>query len=238
MSASKHLIVGLGNPGEKHRYTRHNIAWLVLDALSDRAGWKGGGKERDAAKVHAGRVFGLDLVVAKPLTFMNESGLSVKKLLAAERVPLERLLIVVDDFSLPFGALRFREGGSAGGHNGLKSIIEELGTDRFPRLRVGIGDPGGPGTAHRHVLGEFDAAERLRLPELCALASEAIESWARLGLNKAATAHNRSELPAPVPGSEADPANLPKPGEIDGPAGADGIRHTKHGWRKPLDPDR
>lgn len=238
MSTSKHLVVGLGNPGEKYRYTRHNVAWLALDALSDRAGWKGGGKERDAAKVHAGHVFGVDLVVAKPLTFMNESGTAVKKLLASERVTLDRLLVVVDDFSIPFGALRFREGGSAGGHNGLASIIEELGTDRFPRLRVGIGDPGGPGTAQRHVLGEFDAAEKLRLPELCALVSEAIESWAQVGLNKAATAHNRNELPAPAPGSAADPANLPKAGEVDGPVGSDGIRRTQHGWRKPLDPDR
>lgn len=236
MTTTKRLIVGLGNPGEKHRITRHNVAWLVLDTLSDRVGWKGGGKERDASKVHAGYVLGLDLVVAKPLTYMNESGIAVKKLLASERVPLEQLLVVVDDFSLPFGALRFREGGSAGGHNGLKSIIGELGTEKFPRLRIGIGDPGGPGTAHRHVLGEFDAAEQRRLPELCALASEAIESWAHSGLNKAATTHNRSELPTSV--TEEDQANAPAPGEIDGPVGPDGIRRTKHGWRKPLDPDR
>ena len=86
------------------------------------------------------------------------------------------------------------------------------------------------------MLGEFDAAEQRRLPELCALASEAIESWARSGLNKAATAHNRSELPTSV--TEEDQANAPAPGEIDGPVGPDGIRRTKHGWRKPLDPDR
>ena len=177
-------------------------------------------------------------MVAKPLTYMNESGSAVKRLLASEHVALERLLVVVDDFSIPFGALRFREGGSAGGHNGIASIIAELGTERFPRLRIGIGDPGGPGTAQRHVLGEFDAAQRVRLPELCLQASEAIEAWARDGLNKAATAHNRNELPAPEPGSAADPANLPKAGDVDGPVGPDGIRRTQHGWRKPLDPDR
>lgn len=110
MSQDRRLVVGLGNPGDKYRYTRHNIAWLVLDAFADRVNWRGGGKRRDAAMVHAGRVLGLDLVMAKPDTFMNESGIAVRKLLAAERVPLTALLVVVDDFSLPFGTLRFREG--------------------------------------------------------------------------------------------------------------------------------
>ena len=197
MSQDRRLVVGLGNPGDKYRYTRHNIAWLVLDAFANRVNWRGGGKRRDAAMVHAGRVLGLDLVMAKPDTFMNESGIAVRKLLAAERVPLTALLVVVDDFSLPFGTLRFREGGSAGGHNGLTSITDELGTDKYPRLRVGIGDPRESGTAHQHVLGEFTAAERLRLPEIDAAAGEAIEMWARSGLNKAATAFNGWALPSP-----------------------------------------
>jgi len=213
MSQDRRLVVGLGNPGDKYRYTRHNIAWLVLDAFADRVNWRGGGKRRDAAMVHAGRVLGLDLVMAKPDTFMNESGIAVRKLLAAERVPLTALLVVVDDFSLPFGTLRFREGGSAGGHNGLTSITDELGTDKYPRLRVGIGD--------------VEVAT-----------GEAIEMWARSGLNKAATAFNGWALPEPEAGSAADPANLPKPGEIDGPAGADGIRKTAHGWRKLLGRDK
>ena len=110
MSQERRLVVGLGNPGEKHRHTRHNIAWLVLDAFANRVNWRGGGKRRDAAMVHAGRVLGLDLVMAKPETFMNESGIAVRKLLAAERVPLTALLVVVDDFSLPFGTLRFQIG--------------------------------------------------------------------------------------------------------------------------------
>ena len=172
MSTDRHLVVGLGNPGEKYHFTRHNIAWLVLDAFADRVNWRGGGKRRDAAMVHAGRVLGLDLVMAKPETFMNESGIAVRKLLAAERVPLTALLVVVDDFSLPFGTLRFREGGSAGGHNGLTSINNELGTDRYPRLRIGIGDPRQSGTAEQHVLGGFTAAERLRLPEVEVAAGE------------------------------------------------------------------
>jgi PTH1 family peptidyl-tRNA hydrolase len=234
MSVDRRLIVGLGNPGEKYRYTRHNIAWLILDAFADRVKWRGGGKERDAAMVHAGRVLGLDLVVAKPTTFMNESGIAVRKLLAADRVSIDHLLVVVDDFSLPFGALRFRESGSDGGHNGLASIEAEMQTDRYPRLRVGIGDPSGSGGAQQHVLNEFSAAERLRIPEISAAAGEAIESWARLGLNKAATAFSNWKLAEPEAGSASDPANLPKAGEVDGPAGSDGIRKTAHGWRKPL----
>jgi peptidyl-tRNA hydrolase len=158
----------------------------------------------------------------------------VRKLLAAERVPLTALLVVVDDFSLPFGTLRFREGGSAGGHNGLTSIAEELGTDKYPRLRVGIGDPRQSGTAQQHVLGEFTAAERLRLPEIERAAGEAIEMWARSGLNKAATAFNSWTLPEPEVGSAADPALQPKAGEVGGPPGVDGIRRTLHGWRKAL----
>ncbi len=234
MSVDRRLVVGLGNPGEKYRYTRHNIAWLILDAFADRVNWRGGGKMRDAAAVHAGRVLGLDLVMAKPTTFMNESGIAVRKLLAAERVTAEQLLVVVDDFSLPFGALRFRERGSDGGHNGLASIEAELGSDQYPRLRVGIGDPTGSGGAHEHVLSEFSVAERLRLAEINAAAGEAIETWARSGLNKAATAFNNWKLAEPEIGSAADPANLPSAGEVDGPPGSDGIRKTAHGWRKPL----
>lgn len=117
------VIVGLGNPGERYAGTRHNIGWLVLDRLAVRAGWSGRGRQRDASSVAQGRVrdLDLDLVLAKPLTYMNESGIAVRKLLARERVPLVDLLVVADDFALPFGKLRFRESGSHGGHNGLRS---------------------------------------------------------------------------------------------------------------------
>jgi PTH1 family peptidyl-tRNA hydrolase len=234
MSADRHLVVGLGNPGEKYRFTRHNIAWLVLDAFAARVNWRGGGKGRDAAMVHAGRVLGLDFVVAKPTTFMNESGIAVRKLLASERVPLEQLLVVVDDFSLPFGALRLREGGSSGGHNGLASIAGELDTEKFPRLRIGIGDPTESGSAHQHVLGEFSLAERALLPQVAAAAGEAIEAWARDGLNKSATAFNGWAPTVETPGDGAAATPAPAAGEVDGPVGSDGIRKTTHGWRKPL----
>ncbi len=152
------LIVGLGNPGNQYAETRHNIGWMVLDRLADRAGRTGRGRQRDASATMELRFKGLDLLLAKPQTYMNDSGIAVRKLLARDRVPLVDLLVVADDFALPFGKLRFREGGSHGGHNGLRSIIDELGTEKVARLRVGIGEPGRG--AIDHVLSTFQADER------------------------------------------------------------------------------
>ncbi|HSG85257.1 MAG TPA: aminoacyl-tRNA hydrolase [Candidatus Limnocylindrales bacterium] len=218
------LVVGLGNPGGQYAGTRHNIGWMVLDRLADRAGWTGRGRDRDAASSVRGRHAGLDLVLAKPLTYMNDSGLAVRKLLARERAPLADLLVVADDFALPFGRLRFREGGGAGGHNGLRSIIEELGTEKFSRLRVGIGEP--TRDAVDHVLSRFGPEEQLRLDELLDASADAVEAWAREGTNKAANRFNAFQL------RPADPDRLAPPGEIDGPPDADGIRRTRTGWRK------
>ena len=142
------IVVGLGNPGSQYAQTRHNVGWMVLDRLADRAGWSGRGRQRDASNVVMGRYRGLDVTLVKPLTYMNDSGLAVRKVLARDRAPLSDLLIVADDFALPFGKLRMREAGSHGGHNGLRSIVEELGTEKFNRLRVGIGDPNRRGADH------------------------------------------------------------------------------------------
>ena len=108
------VVVGLGNPGSQYAETRHNVGWLVVDRLADRAGWTGKGRQRDASNVAMGRYRGLDLTLVKPLTYMNDSGLAVRKVLAREHAPLADLLVVADDFALPFGKLRFREGGGAG----------------------------------------------------------------------------------------------------------------------------
>ena len=136
------IVIGLGNPGEQYAKTRHNIGWMVLDRLADRAGWSGRGRNKDAAAIVGGRFHGLDLLLVKPMTFMNDSGIAVRKVIARERAPLPEMLVVCDDFALPFGKLRFREGGGPGGHNGLRSIIDELASEGFSRLRVGIGEPG------------------------------------------------------------------------------------------------
>jgi PTH1 family peptidyl-tRNA hydrolase len=218
------IVVGLGNPGQQYAQTRHNIGWMVLDRLADRAGWSGRARNRDAAATVGGRYKGLDLLLTKPMTFMNDSGIAVRKILARERAPLPEMLVVVDDFSLPFGKLRFREGGGPGGHNGLRSIIDELGSESFSRLRVGIGEPGSGFVDH--VLSAFEPGERLRLDELLDAAADAVEAWARDGLNKAANRFNAFEL------RPADADLLAAPGEVGGPAGADGIRRTKTGWRR------
>ncbi len=218
------LVVGLGNPGGQYAETRHNIGWMVLDRVADRAGWSGRGRTRDASAIAQGQFHGLDLILAKPLTFMNDSGLAVRKLLAREHAPLPDLLIVCDDFNLPFGKLRFREGGGPGGHNGLRSIIDELGSEKFSRLRVGIGAPGRGFIDH--VLSRFEPDERQRLEELLDAAADAVEAWAREGTNRAANRFNKYEL-RPADAERTAPA-----GEIEGPPGPDGIRRTRTGWRK------
>ena len=220
------IVVGLGNPGEQYRQTRHNIGWMVLDRLADRAGWSGKGRTRDASSIAMGRLHGMDMTLVKPLTWMNDSGLAVRKVLAREHAPLGELLIVTDDFALPFGKLRFREGGGPGGHNGLRSIIGELESEAFSRLRVGIGAP--DGRFVDHVLTKFEPDERQRLDELLDAAADAVEAWAREGTNKAATRFNAFDL------RPADEDRLAAPGEVEGPPGPDGIRRTKTGWRRVL----
>ena len=220
------IVVGLGNPGDQYARTRHNIGWMVVDRIADRAGWSGRGRTRDAAAVVQGRFHGLDLVLVKPLTYMNLSGTAVRKVLARERAPLSDLLVVTDDFALPFGKMRFRESGSAGGHNGLTSIIEEMGTEKFNRLRVGIGDPARG--AVDHVLGRFDVSEQARLDELLDAGVDAVEAWARDGVSKAANRYNAFTL------RPADETRVAPAGDVDGPPGPDGIRRTKTGWRRVL----
>jgi PTH1 family peptidyl-tRNA hydrolase len=223
------IVVGLGNPGSQYARTRHNVGWMVLDKIADRAGWSGKGRTRDASSVVQGRFRGLDLILVKPLTFMNDSGLAVRKVLAREHAPLVDLLVVADDFALPFGKLRFREGGSAGGHNGLRSIIDELSNEQISRLRVGIGDP--EHGALDHVLSAFSRDEQARMDELLEAAADGVEAWAREGTNKAASRFNSFQL------RPADAERQAAPGEVDGPPGEDGVRRTKTGWRKPRPAD-
>ncbi len=218
------VIVGLGNPGEQYAKTRHNVGWMVLERIAERAGWAGRGRTRDASSVVQGRYRGLDLALAKPLTFMNDSGIAVRKVIARERAPLHEVLVVTDDFSLPFGKMRFREGGSHGGHNGLRSIVDELHTEAFPRLRIGIGEPGRD--AVDHVLSVFRPEERQRLDELLDAAADAAEAWAREGVSRAANRFNAFQL------RPADDALTAAPGEVDGPPGPDGVRRTRTGWRR------
>ncbi len=228
------LVVGLGNPGSQYAGTRHNVGWMVLDRLADRAGKAGRGRHRDAAESIQVRYRGLELTLAKPLTYMNDSGVAVRKLLARERVPLVDLLVVTDDFALPFGKLRFREGGSHGGHNGLRSVIGELGTEKASRLRMGIGDPARG--AVDHVLSTFGADEKARLPILLDAAAEAVEAWAREGRRRPPTDGTASGCRRRPPGTRRTRA-MPtgrEGGRGGWTANSDGVRRTKTGWRRIL----
>ncbi len=197
------VVIGLGNPGSQYERTRHNVGWLVLDRLAERAGLAGRHKAKDAAVTVRGRHRGIDLVLVKPTTYMNLSGVAVRKVLARERVPLSDMLIVVDDFDLPFGRLRMRAEGSAGTHNGLRSIVAEMGTQKWARLRVGIGvgTEGHGGSAKEHVLTTFTTEEMRALPEVLDAAADAVEVWATDGPARAADRFNAGGCPIPRPGA-------------------------------------
>jgi PTH1 family peptidyl-tRNA hydrolase len=205
----KRIVVGLGNPGSRYERTRHNIGWMVLDRLADRHGVAGRARERDAAATVRARLGDDELLLVKPLTYMNASGDAVRRVLARERVPLGQVLVVVDDMDLPFGRLRLKARGSAGGHNGLRSIIGEMGTDTFSRLRVGIGAP--KRGAIDHVLGDFEHAEQSQLEEVLAAAADAVDAWATRGVSAAADGWNGWRL-------EASPEREPRDPGAGGPA--------------------
>ncbi len=240
------VVIGLGNPGSQYIRTRHNIGWMVLDRLADRAGLSGRQKSRDASVTVRGRYRDIDLALVKPTTFMNLSGVAVRKVLARDHVPLEDMLVVVDDFDLPLGRLRLREEGSAGTHNGLRSIVAEMGTQKFPRLRVGIGGHGG--SAIDHVLSAFTADEQADLDRVLDAAADAVESWARDGGARAANRWNAWRLPEPTDESAtgttagASVENADEQAAAPGSVGstvpdAEGILRTRTGWRRVLRTD-
>jgi PTH1 family peptidyl-tRNA hydrolase len=153
----KYLIVGLGNIGSKYENTRHNIGFKTLDAFAKASNvFFEPNRLADTASV---KFKGRSLLLVKPTTFMNLSGKAVNYWLQAEKIPLERLLIITDDIALPFGALRLKGKGSDGGHNGLKNIQEVLGTQNYPRLRFGVGNEFSKGKQVDYVLGEWSPEE-------------------------------------------------------------------------------
>lgn len=182
------LVVGLGNPGARYRDTRHNLGFMVLDVLAGRFG-TALDREKHQALVAEAAVGGVRLMLMKPLTYMNLSGASVAAA-ARNRVPDPGdILVVVDDVNLALGRLRLRAGGSAGGHNGLKSIIERLGSDGFHRLRLGVG-PNGGGDLVNHVLGRFRPEEREAVNGMVDRAADAVETWIADGIEAAMSRHN------------------------------------------------
>jgi peptidyl-tRNA hydrolase, PTH1 family len=185
----KYLIVGLGNPGPEYADTRHNIGFQVLDALAGVSNTVfSPARYGDLGEIrHKGRTF----ILIKPATFMNLSGKAVRYWMDQENIPAERLLVVTDDLALPFGTIRIKPRGSAGGHNGLTSIIELLGTQEFPRLRFGIGSDFPKGRQSDYVLGAWNEQERKTLQERIELASKAILQFGLLGVDGAMNNFNK-----------------------------------------------
>ena len=186
------LIVGLGNPGAKYTWTRHNLGFLVLEALAaqQKILWR-------SSSVNQGvlaRIVleGVECSLLLPTTFMNNSGTAVKKLAVKQGIPLKDILIVCDDLDLPFGKLRLRPSGSAGGHNGLKSIIEHLGSNQFARLRMGINAPGNNIETVDYVLSNFTAAEKKSLAVIINHALDCVTSWVTEGAEVAMGKFNKN----------------------------------------------
>ncbi|WP_338159033.1 aminoacyl-tRNA hydrolase [uncultured Phocaeicola sp.] len=177
----KYLIVGLGNIGEEYRNTRHNIGFMVLDALAKASTlvFKDGRYGATSTLSIKGR----QMLLLKPSTYMNLSGNAVRYWMQQEKIPLENVLIIVDDLALPFGSLRLKGKGSDAGHNGLKHIAATLGTQNYARLRFGIGNDFPKGGQIDYVLGKFGEEDMKLMPERLETAGEIIKSFCLAGLN-------------------------------------------------------
>ena len=184
----KYLIVGLGNIGEEYRNTRHNIGFMVLDALAKASNivFKDGRYGATSTLSIKGR----QMLLLKPSTYMNLSGNAVRYWMQQEKIPLENVLIIVDDLALPFGSLRLKGKGSDAGHNGLKHIAATLGTQNYARLRFGIGNDFPKGGQIDYVLGKFGEEDMKLMPERLETAGEIIKSFCLAGLNLTMNQYN------------------------------------------------
>lgn len=197
------LIIGLGNPGRQYEETRHNVGFMLLDKLAADTGavfqsvpkWQS----------HLAKIPGDGTLLLKPQCFMNLSGRPIHQILSFHKWAPENILVIYDDVSLPLGTLRFREKGSAGGHNGIKSILQHLHTDAFPRLKIGIG-ASRPGEMVGHVLGKFAPDERPQLENTLATALQAVQLARSQGLAAAANRYHTLTKP-----THSDEPQIPRP---------------------------
>jgi peptidyl-tRNA hydrolase, PTH1 family len=197
------VVVGLGNPGRQYVGTRHNVGFDVLDLLAD-SPHAGRYQGRFQAQIAELLECDLKLLLVKPETFMNLSGRAVRQVVDFYKLPLADLLVVSDDFNLPLGKLRARTKGSHGGQNGLRDIHQQLGTDEYARLRIGVGEPG-PGEAVDHVLSRFKPGERKAVEEAIARAAEAVLVWVRQGIEACMNRANGPDEPKPKKPKPANP---------------------------------
>ena len=185
-----HLIAGLGNPGEEYAKTRHNAGFSLAGKLAARwkADWKS--ERKFNARVARAKRNGIRVLLCQPRTFMNASGEAVKAVMSFYRLPPEHLLVAVDDADLPLGEIRLRAGGSSGGHHGLESVEQHLGTRAFARLRLGIGRKDGAREITDYVLDRFDAAEAALMEKVLCRAADQAECWLDDGIEMAMNRFN------------------------------------------------
>jgi len=187
MTGDRWLVAGLGNPGPPHAGNRHNAGYLAADVLAARAGVRfRAGKFR--AMAAEGRVAGLGVIIVKPLTFMNDSGVAVGGISGYHRIGAGQIVVVHDELDLPFGTIRLKRGGGDNGHNGLRSVTAHLGTREYYRVRIGIGRPPGRMDPAAYARRNFSAAERKELPFLLDRAADAVEALLADGLAAAQNA--------------------------------------------------
>jgi PTH1 family peptidyl-tRNA hydrolase len=193
------LIVGLGNPGSKYSANRHNAGFMCADYFA-RENSLSFTRSKNQAKISEGRIAGHDIVLAKPQTFMNNSGVSVGGLVRTFKVKFDNLIVVYDDLDMPLGRIRIRQGGSPGGHNGIKSIVQHIGNPEFIRVRVGIGRPNsqetnsGEDEVISHVLGDFNTEENKLIQEVIPCVSEALQCLLDAGLTEAMNKYNSTDF--------------------------------------------
>lgn len=185
----RYLIVGLGNPGKDYEKTRHNIGFRCVDALAAAHGLKFDGKKGKAVLAE-GTIADKKVLIAKPQTYMNLSGESVRLLVDFYKIPLANVMVIMDDMDVPLGTLRIRVKGSAGGQNGMKNIINHLGTDEISRLRFGIGRPPGRMAPAAYVLQDFDKQDAILLAETMDRVMKALDTWLREGITAMMNRYN------------------------------------------------
>lgn len=190
---SPYLIAGLGNPGPDYRRNRHNVGFMVIDRVAETAQIPIR-RVKCRALVGRGEFAEARLILAKPQTFMNDSGKAVASLLRFYKIPVDRLLVVHDDLDLPFGTLRLRPSGGTGGQRGMGSIVEALNTRDYARLRVGIGRPPGRMDPRDYVLHDFNSSEREQLPLVLLTAVDAIRLFIQAGIEEAMNRFNGSAI--------------------------------------------
>jgi len=190
------LIVGLGNPGRAYARNRHNLGFMAVSALADELGLAFG-KSKSSARIAEGDHNGRRLILAQPQRYMNRSGESVAPLMAYYQIEANHLMVIIDDADLPLGAVRLRKQGSAGGHNGLKSIIAHLGSSEFPRLRLGMGRPALNGEMADFVLSDFDKKEMVTVKVVLAHAVTSVLTYVTDGIDAAMNRFNTTTASDP-----------------------------------------